>query len=152
MNSLYSFPDPSVPLAFQPDPPRYPERDPHFRQQEHDRGAPVADERKGNARGGQHARDNGDIQDDLQSNVCKYARRDQRSIQIRCILGDKHQPVQQKPEQEKDDKRPEYPQLLTDHHQDHIILGLRDHPQLLGAVAKPFPEEPAACRWHTGPA
>ena len=74
----------------------------------------------------------------------KDARRDQRSVQIRRILRDKHQPVQQEPEQEKDDKRPEYPQLLTDHHQDHIILGLRDHPQLLGAVAQPFPEEPAA--------
>ena len=69
---------------------------------------------------------------------------DQRSVQIRRVFRNEHQPVEQNAEKHKDQDSAEHSQLLTDHNKDHIILSLRYNAQLLSAVSQTFPEESPA--------
>ena len=84
------------------------------------------------------------FKDHLQGNMRKNSCRNQRTIQIRRIFCDKHQPVQQKTEQDKNYNRSEYTQLFTDDYKNHIILSLGNSPQFLRAVTQSLAKETSA--------
>ena len=65
----------------------------------------------------------------------------QSSVEIPGVLRDHEKPVQKIPEHQKQKQRAEYSKLLTDNGENHIILGLRDRPQLLRAVSQPLSEK-----------
>ncbi len=71
----------------------------------------------------------------------KYPRCDERSVKIRRILCDEHQPVEQETEQAEDHDHAKHSQFLTYNRKDPVILCLRDVLQLLHAVAQPLSEE-----------
>ena len=68
---------------------------PHLGHQKKDRCSSVTDERKRHARVRKKRDNNADIQDHLQCNVDEYPRHQKRSEQIRRVLCDKEEPVQQ---------------------------------------------------------
>lgn len=72
---------------------------------------------------------------------------DQRTEQIRCILCDKHQSVQQKNKQDGQKNSTKESKFFADDRKDHIILSFRDRLDFLSTVAKTLanrPPEPIA--------
>ena len=120
---------------------RHAQRQPHLYHQKYDGGTSIADKREGDAGRRNRIRDNRNIQHYLQCYMYENARCNQRSEQIRRILCNHSKTVQHKYKQQDDNRRTEYAKLLADDRENHIILRLRNCPELLCAVAKPLAEK-----------
>ena len=58
--------------------------------------------------------------------------------QIRCVIGDHHKAPDQQDKHDQNRNRSKKSKLFTDNGKDHIVLGLRQEPQLLHALPKSF--------------
>src|SRR5699024_6639240 len=101
---------------------RYIQDNPHFNHQKQRRSSSVTDKRKRDAGRWNHIQNNSDIQNNLNRDVREHPSHNKRSVKIRRILCNKHQPVKKHAKQYQNDNQAEDSQFLADDGKNHIIL------------------------------